>query len=141
MDYKKVKTETTAITRQKDDFYEHTGNIYETVVVLSKRANQISLGIKQELDSKIEEFAPPTDNLEEVFDQMLTKIGRDLMRQIYNDLPELFSQENLNDLRMTKYKAELYLVTKEEALLLNQIKRRMRWHGDHTLTQEQVSQI
>ena len=68
MDYKKVKTETTAVTRQKEDFYEQTGNIYETVVVLSKRANQISLAIKQELDSKIEEFAPPTDNLEEVFE-------------------------------------------------------------------------
>ena len=68
MDYKRVKTETTAVTRQKDRFYEQTGNIYETVVVLSKRANQISLDIKQELDSKIEEFAPPTDNLEEVFE-------------------------------------------------------------------------
>lgn len=68
MDYKKVKTETTAVTRQKESFYKHTGNIYETVAVLSKRANQIGLAIKQELDSKIEEFAPPTDNLEEVFE-------------------------------------------------------------------------
>jgi len=68
MDYKKVKTETTAVTRQKDNFYKHTGNIYETVVVLSKRANQIGLEIKQELDGKIEEFAPATDNLEEVFE-------------------------------------------------------------------------
>jgi DNA-directed RNA polymerase subunit K/omega len=68
MDYKKVKTETTAVTRQKDRFYEQTGNIYETVVVLSKRANQIGLEIKQELDRKIEEFAPATDNLEEVFE-------------------------------------------------------------------------
>jgi DNA-directed RNA polymerase subunit K/omega len=68
MDYKKVKTETTAVTRQKEVFYEQTGNIYETVVVLSKRANQISLEIKKELDSKIEEFAPPTDTLEEIFE-------------------------------------------------------------------------
>lgn len=68
MDYKKVKTETTAVTRQKDSFYDQTGNIYETVVVLSKRANQIGLEIKQELDRKIEEFAPATDNLEEVFE-------------------------------------------------------------------------
>ena len=68
MDYKKVKTESTAVTRQKDNFYKHTGNIYETVVVLSKRANQIGLEIKQELDGKIEEFAPATDNLEEVFE-------------------------------------------------------------------------
>jgi len=33
MDYKKIKTETTAVTRQKDRFYEQTGNIYETVVI------------------------------------------------------------------------------------------------------------
>lgn len=68
MDFKKIRTETTAVTRQKDAFYNHTGNIYETVVVLSKRANQIGLDIKQELDHKIEEFAPATDNLEEVFE-------------------------------------------------------------------------
>lgn len=68
MDYKKIKTESTAVTRQKDRFYEQTGNIYETVAVLSKRANQIGLEIKKELDSKIEEFAPATDNLEEVFE-------------------------------------------------------------------------
>lgn len=68
MDYKKVKTESTAVTRQKHRFYEQTGNIYETVAVISKRANQIGLEIKKELDVKIEEFAPATDNLEEVFE-------------------------------------------------------------------------
>jgi DNA-directed RNA polymerase subunit K/omega len=68
MDYKKIKTESTAVTRQKHKFYEQTGNIYETVAVLAKRANQIGLDIKKELDSKIEEFAPATDNLEEVFE-------------------------------------------------------------------------
>jgi len=68
MDYKKVKTETTAVTRQKDRFYEHTGNIYETVVVLSKRANQIGRELKVELDQKVSEFATHSDNLEEVFE-------------------------------------------------------------------------
>jgi len=68
MDYKKIKTETTAVTRKKEKFYQETGNIYETVVVLSKRANQIGHEIKVELDQKIEEFAPATDNLEEVFE-------------------------------------------------------------------------
>ncbi|MBC8319705.1 MAG: DNA-directed RNA polymerase subunit omega [Bacteroidetes bacterium] len=68
MDYKKIKTETTAVTRKKEKFYEQTGNIYETVVVLSKRANQIGHEIKRELDQKIEEFSPATDNLEEVFE-------------------------------------------------------------------------
>ncbi|MBN2639929.1 MAG: DNA-directed RNA polymerase subunit omega [Bacteroidales bacterium] len=68
MDYKKVKTETTAVTRQKDKFYEQTGNIYETVVVLSKRSNQIEKELKQELDQKIADFTTSSDNLEEVFE-------------------------------------------------------------------------
>ncbi len=68
MDFKKIKTETTAVTRQKDKFYEQTGNIYETVVVLSKRANQIASVLKQELDQKISEFTTSSDNLEEVFE-------------------------------------------------------------------------
>lgn len=68
MDYKKIKTETTTITRHKENFYEQTGNIYETVVVLSKRANQIAQDLKQELDKKISEFASSNDNLEEVFE-------------------------------------------------------------------------
>lgn len=68
MDYKKVKTDTIAVTRNKNDFYEQTGNIYESVVVMAKRANQIGLEIKDELNKKIAEFASPTDNLEEIFE-------------------------------------------------------------------------
>ncbi len=68
MDYKRIKTETTAITRRKEKFYKQTGNIYETCVILSKRSNQIASEIKQELDQKISEFATSNDNLEEVFE-------------------------------------------------------------------------
>jgi DNA-directed RNA polymerase subunit K/omega len=68
MDYKKVKTDTTTVTRNKNDFYEQTGNIYESVVIMAKRANQIGLEIKDELNQKIAEFASPTDNLEEIFE-------------------------------------------------------------------------
>ncbi|MCF8388030.1 MAG: DNA-directed RNA polymerase subunit omega [Bacteroidales bacterium] len=68
MDYKKIKTETEAITRNKEDFYNQTGNIYETVAILSKRANQISVELKTELEQKISEFATSTDNLEEIFE-------------------------------------------------------------------------
>jgi DNA-directed RNA polymerase subunit K/omega len=68
MDFKKIKTETSAVTRQKDLFHAGTGNIYETVAVLSKRANQISTEIKEELHKKIGEFASASDNLEEVFE-------------------------------------------------------------------------
>ncbi len=68
MDYKKLKIETTTITRKMSDLNAPTENIYETVAVLAKRANQIALEIKEELDNKIDEFATPTDNLEEVFE-------------------------------------------------------------------------
>jgi DNA-directed RNA polymerase subunit K/omega len=68
MDYKKVKTDVNAVTRNIEDFTKGTSNVYETVVVLSKRANQIGAEMKEELNQKISEFATTTDNLEEVFE-------------------------------------------------------------------------
>jgi len=68
MDYKKIKTDTVAVTRNIEDFTRGTNNVYETVSILSKRANQISLEMKEELNQKISEFATSTDNLEEVFE-------------------------------------------------------------------------
>jgi len=68
MDYKKIKIDPEAVTRDTRNFSEHTSNIYETTVIISKRANQISLEVKDELNKKIEEFATTNDNLEEVFE-------------------------------------------------------------------------
>ncbi len=68
MDIKKVKTDTTAVTRRMRDFNQQTENVYETLAILSKRANQISLEFKEELNKKISEFATSSDNLEEVFE-------------------------------------------------------------------------
>ncbi len=68
MDYKKSKAAPSTITRDLIDLEVGTGNIYETIAILSKRADQISIDIKKELDSKLEEFASYTDNLEEVFE-------------------------------------------------------------------------
>ena len=68
MDFKKIRTQTTVVTRQKDQFYKGTGNIYETVAILTKRANQIATEMKEELNKKIEEFATNNDSLEEVFE-------------------------------------------------------------------------
>ena len=68
MDVKKIKTDTFAVTRNINLLMEPTENIYESVAVMSKRANQIALEIKEELNSKISEFAVPSDNLEEVFE-------------------------------------------------------------------------
>ncbi|MBL0342622.1 MAG: DNA-directed RNA polymerase subunit omega [Bacteroidetes bacterium] len=49
-------------------FEKGTGNIYESLVVISKRANHISTELKEELQNKLSEFATGTDNLEEVFE-------------------------------------------------------------------------
>jgi DNA-directed RNA polymerase subunit K/omega len=68
MDYKKVKTDVVAVTRNIEDFNKGTNNIYETVAILSKRANQIGLEMKEELNQKISEFATTNDNLEEIFE-------------------------------------------------------------------------
>ena len=68
MDFKRVKTDTVAVTRNIHSLMIPTGNIYESVAILSKRANQISAELKEELQSKISEFALPSDNLEEVFE-------------------------------------------------------------------------
>ncbi|MCX6273420.1 MAG: DNA-directed RNA polymerase subunit omega [Bacteroidetes bacterium] len=68
MDYKKIKADNVAVTRNLAEFDKDTGNIYETLTILSKRANIISLEIKEELNKKISEFATTTDNLEEVFE-------------------------------------------------------------------------
>ena len=50
------------------DFAKQTGNVYMSVSVISKRANQISVKLKEELNSKLAEFATTVDNLEEVFE-------------------------------------------------------------------------
>jgi DNA-directed RNA polymerase subunit K/omega len=68
MDYKKSKAPVTTITRNMENLDKETGNIYETIIICSKRANQISVELKQELNRKLEEFAYYTDNLEEVFE-------------------------------------------------------------------------
>ncbi len=68
MDYKKTKAPVTTITRNLNEIDNETGNIYEAVAIVSKRANQIGSELKEELNRKLEEFASYTDNLEEVFE-------------------------------------------------------------------------
>jgi DNA-directed RNA polymerase subunit K/omega len=68
MDYKKSKASVTTVTRDVNRLDQETNNIYQTVMIVAKRANQISVELKQELNRKLEEFAYYTDNLEEVFE-------------------------------------------------------------------------
>lgn len=68
MDYKKTNAPTNTVTRNMMDLCEDTGNVYETVVIIGKRANQIAVEMKNDLSKKLQEFASYNDNLEEVFE-------------------------------------------------------------------------
>ena len=68
MDYKKTNAPTNTVTRDIMDLCDETGNIYESVAIIGRRANQISLDIKNELSKKLQEFASVSDNLDEVFE-------------------------------------------------------------------------
>lgn len=58
----------TTVTRDVAKLDQEIGNVYETVALLGKRANQISVAIKEELSAKLEEFAVNGENLEEVYE-------------------------------------------------------------------------
>ena len=68
MDYRKTNAASNTITRDMMSLSEDTGNVYETVRIIAKRSNQISVEMKQDLDKKLQEFASYNDNLEEVFE-------------------------------------------------------------------------
>ena len=96
MDYKKTNASSTTITRDMIEFADKTGNIYESVAIIGKRANQISVEMKNELSKKLQEFASYNDNLEEVFENReQIEISR-----FYEKLPKptlIATQEFLED--------------------------------------------
>src|SRR5690554_6639731 len=68
MDFKKTTAPVNTITYNKDVIEEPTGNIYEAITIIAKRATQINSEIKKELSEKLDEFATYNDSLEEVFE-------------------------------------------------------------------------
>ena len=68
MDYKKSKAPVNTVTRNIMDLAKDTGNIYESVVIMAKRSNQIASEIKQDLQKKLAEFSSYNDSIEEVFE-------------------------------------------------------------------------
>ena len=68
MEIKKSSIPTNTVTRTLTDIDAPTGNIYETVVLLYKRANQIALAEKKELAKKLEDFRTDRDTMDEVFE-------------------------------------------------------------------------
>lgn len=68
MDYKKVNAPVNTVTRDMMSLAEETGNVYETVRVIAKRANEIASEMKHDLEGKLKEFSSYSDNLEEIFE-------------------------------------------------------------------------
>lgn len=68
MNFKNTNAARTTETRDVYSLEQETGNIYESIVAMSKRAGQISVEMKEELSAKLQEFATTQDNLEEVFE-------------------------------------------------------------------------
>lgn len=66
MDYKKSNAPLNTVTRDLVEMAEETGNIYETVSIIAKRANQIASEMRHDLEKKLQEFASLNDNLEEI---------------------------------------------------------------------------
>ena len=64
----KKSTPTNTVTRKLVDLDKGTGNIYETVNIIARRANQISTELKAELTRKLADFSSPTDTMEETFE-------------------------------------------------------------------------
>src|SRR6187401_1760629 len=61
-----VGTSNIVETKNLNDIKEKTGNLYESISIVGKRANQINIMLKEELHNKLEEFASHTDSLEEI---------------------------------------------------------------------------
>lgn len=68
MEYKRFNSAGNTVTRNVEKFTAQTGNIYESVMIIAKRANQVSAELKMELSKKLEDFSSINDNLEETFE-------------------------------------------------------------------------
>jgi DNA-directed RNA polymerase subunit K/omega len=95
MESKTKKVPTNTITRDVKELAAPTGNIYESVVILYKRANQIALAEKKELNKKLEDFKNERDTMEEVFENKeQIEISKYYERQPKPDLVAISEFEN-----------------------------------------------
>ncbi len=113
MDYTKTKASSNTITRNINDLDGTTGSIYESIQIISIRAQQIAIEMKTELDKKLTEFASYSDNLEEIFENR----EQIEISKFYEKLPKptlIATEEFLND--------EIYFrLPSDEELLGNDI--------------------
>jgi DNA-directed RNA polymerase subunit K/omega len=104
MDLKKINAAPNTVTRNIERFAAPTGNVYESVMIIAKRANQISAELKQELSHKLKGFEGVTDNLEEVFENR----EQIEMSRYYENLPKagLLATQEFLDGKIFHRKAE-----------------------------------
>ena len=96
MDLKKVNAPVNTETYNRNEIDSPTGNIYEAISVIARRAEQINTEIRKELIDKLEEFATYNDSLEEIFENK----EQIEVSKFYEKLPKphaLAVQEWLND--------------------------------------------
>ena len=97
MDFKKTNAELSTVTRDIRKFDGPTGNIYESIVAMSRRSNQISTELKEELTQKLQEFASSTDNLEEIFENReqieISKFYEKLPKPVSMAIDQLLNDE------------------------------------------------
>ncbi|TDM00455.1 MAG: hypothetical protein C4K58_04415 [Flavobacteriaceae bacterium] len=68
MNFKEIKAEQSTITYNREEIEAKAQNIYESIVIVAKRAKQINAELKEELVQKLDEFASHNDTLEEIFE-------------------------------------------------------------------------
>ncbi len=68
MSYTEKEAETTTVTYNREAIANKAENIYEAITIIGKRAEQISLEIKQELNQKLDDFAAHNESLDEIFE-------------------------------------------------------------------------
>lgn len=95
MNMEKKTVQSNTVTRDVKNLAAPTGNIYESVVVLYKRANQISMAEKKELTKKLEDFKNERDTMDEVFENKeQIEISKYYERQPKPDLVAIAEFEN-----------------------------------------------
>ena len=112
----KVPVPTSTITRDLREFDVNTDNIYESIVIISKRANQIAVDIKEELHGKLAEFATVNDNLE-----LLSKFKNNATINISK-----IEDEEVNELEVCKVPKQVVYIYTDVELKQHEILRRSK---------------
>jgi len=87
-EYTKVKINSFAVTRDLREFDKETGNIYESVAILSKRANQIASELKEDFQERAKDFTSHNTNTQDVFEENNENKEQVELARFYEQLPK-----------------------------------------------------